>query len=393
MRSVPSCRVITRPGLIFFIFSRAVLSYLSFFRYSFDVSDPLFRLSSPELLSAAQALNDSTFGDQVTYVINRNINFTNICNVGCTFCGFQRNRSAADAFTHSIDTILEKVEATPAITEVCIQGGINPDIPFSFYLEMIQALRQRWPDLHLHAFSPMELEFLHRQTGQPIKSILNRLLEAGLNTIPGTAAEILDDQVRAEVSGNKLSADRWETIIRTAHQMGIRSTATIMFGHIETWDHIENHFARLRSIQEDTGGFTEFIPLAFIPFQNRLGQRVLRGHGGDRKTFEAVLLEKARRLYPLARLYFQKTIPRLQTSWVKLGPALAAESLAWGCNDFGGTLFEESITRESGGQHGECLPPEEIQRWIRRAGKVPHQRDTLYGLIRPVESLKIEMAF
>lgn len=344
----------------------------------------LFSRQAEDLRAEADELVRRRFGNRVTFVVNRNINFTNVCNVGCTFCGFQRRRGEAGAFTLDREQVIQRLQSSPGITEVCLQGGINPALGFDYYVGLVQAIREFFPELHIHGFSPMELEFLHQRTGFAYEKILLELQAAGLNTIPGTAAEILVDEVRAEISGNKLAAETWETIVRTAHRCGVRSTATVMFGHIETVEHIAHHFERLRAIQEATGGFTELIPLAFIPYRNRLGRRVVEAAGG-RERFEERTLMRARWLYPLARVYFDGLIEHVQTSWVKLGPAVAAESLHWGCNDFGGTLMEESITRESGGQHGEALQPIEICRWIQSVGRVPAQRDTLYGLVTEKE--------
>jgi 7,8-didemethyl-8-hydroxy-5-deazariboflavin synthase CofH subunit len=342
----------------------------------------IWSTSTSELQAAARELNEKLHGRTVTYVVNRNANFTNICNVGCTFCGFQRKATDADAYTHSTERIIQRIEETPWVTEVCLQGGINPVLGFDYYLDLIKGIKNRFPDIHLHAFSPMEIEAMHRVSGQDYLSILTQLKEAGLGSTPGTAAEILVDEVRQRVSGNKLSSATWETIIRCAHGLGIRSTCTVMYGHIETWDHIRHHFEILHRIQSDTGGFTELVPLAFIPYRNRLGKILQQAEdltGQDFRRVETRSLEIAERLYPLARLYFKDLIPNLQTSWVKLGPELASRSLDWGCNDFGGTLYEESITRESGGLHGECLTPEQMEHTIRSAGYTPQQRTTLYG--------------
>jgi len=322
----------------------------------------------------------------VTYVVNRNANFTNICNVGCAFCGFQRRAGDQDAYRHSPQAITRRLLETPGITEVCLQGGIDPAWTLDHALDLLRTIKAALPNIHIHAFSPMELEHLRRQCGWPLDDVLRALRDAGLGSIPGTAAEILVDRVRREVSGNKLGTTRWIEIIRTAHRLGIRSTATIMVGHIETWDDIRTHFGILAAIQRDTGGFTEFVPLAFVPYQNRLGRRL--APDGDFRAFEAALRTRLERLYPLARVVFDGLIPHLQTSWVKLGPELAAQSLHWGCNDFGGTLYEESITRSSGGTHGECLEPARIEALIRSAGFTPRQRTTLYGTPAPSEKSK-----
>ncbi len=334
----------------------------------------IWRLPTAELQEQALDLNAQLNGDVVTYVINRNANFTNICNVGCAFCGFQRKRSAADAYTRTPEEIIERLSESPEITEVCMQGGIHPDLEFNYYINLVQKIKAWRPDIHIHAFSPMEVFSLTEKTGFSYHKVLSELRDAGLDTIPGTAAEILDDDVRAEISSRKLGSEAWIEIVRTAHRLGIRSTSTIMYGHIETWTHIENHFATLRNIQEETGGFTEFVPLQFVPYENPLGHRI-------RPNPEEVRA-KAERLYSLARLYFGDMdhggIRHLQTSWVKLGVTGAAEALNWGCDDFGGTLFEESITRLSGGTQGECLLPKQIEGAIQAVGKVPKQRHTIY---------------
>jgi FO synthase len=326
--------------------------------------------STDDLSAAAAELNRRLNGDRVTYVVNRNANFTNICNVGCAFCGFQRRAADADAYTRTAEEIIARLAETPEITEVCLQGGIHPGLDFAYYIRLVQTLKAWRPDLHIHAFSPMEIHSLKEKTGWSYERVLAELRDAGLGTIPGTAAEILDDEVRREISSRKLGAAEWIEIVKTAHRLGLRSTATIMFGHVESWGHIRAHFERLREIQEATGGFTEFVPLQFVPYENRLGHRI--------RPEAAEVREKARRLYPLARLFFGESIRHLQTSWVKLGVAEAAEFLGRGCDDFGGTLFEESITRASGGTHGECLLPAQIEKAIRGAGKIPAQRRTIY---------------
>jgi FO synthase len=331
-----------------------------------------WQLPLPELQAAATALNYRLHGNRVTYVINRNANFTNVCNVGCSFCGFQRKASDADAYTRTPAEIIARLDLSPEITEVCLQGGISPALGFDYYLALIRALRAWRPEIHLHAFSPMEIESLHVKTGFSYEKILSQLQEAGLNTLPGTAAEILLDDVRQAISSRKLGAAAWQEIIRTAHRLGLKSTSTIMYGHLETWDHIRRHCELLRAIQEDTGGFTEFIPLEFIPHENPLGHRIRP----DLNEVHA----KRERLYPAARLFFGALIPHLQTSWVKLGPSGAAALLDV-CDDFGGTLYEESITRASGGTHGQYLSVPEIHQAILSVDKEPVQRTTLYAAV------------
>ncbi len=331
-----------------------------------------------ELVAEADALRRARYGMHTTYVVNRNINFTNVCHVGCHFCGFARKQGAQDAYVRDIEEIVETLCATPDITEVCLQGGIHPQIEMDYYRRLVRRIRDMLPELHIHAFSPMEIDSLCSKTGWKPRDVLWALKDDGLNTIPGTAAEILVDRVRNEISGLKLTSARWEEIIRAAHALGLRSTATVMYGHIETWDDIHEHFEILRRIQMDTGGFTELVPLAFIPYRNRLGKK-LWPQGFEQQ--EILSMQRSDRLYPLARMWFDDCIPHLQTSWVKLGVEGAVRQLSRGCDDFGGTLFEESITRESGGQHGELMRPDEIQRSLNDAGWIPVERSTLYGVL------------
>lgn len=341
--------------------------------------DALWNLSTAELLEGARSYRLGQFGKQTTFVVNRNANFTNVCNVGCSFCGFARKRSDRDAYLHSPEAIVERLRKTPEVTEVCLQGGIHPDLSFEYYRDLLTVIKTNFPKIHIHAFSPMEIQSLHLKTGRDYQDIFKELKDAGLGSVPGTAAEILVDSIRRRISGNKLDAKTWEKIIRSAHESGLSSTATIMYGHIESWDDVKTHFEIIRRIQEDTGGFTEFVPLAFIPYRNALGRSIRKGSFDQ---WEAMLRKKAERLYPLARLFFTDLIPHLQTSWVKLGVEGAVASLDWGCDDFGGTLYEESITRESGGPHGECLTPQQIYKVLEESGYKPIQRTTLYEEVR-----------
>ena len=349
------------------------------------MKDP-WKMGLAELTAEAEAKNRRQNGEVVTYVVNRNANFTRVCQVGCSFCGFGRRPGTAGATTDRIDEVVARVGQTPWVTEVCLQGGIDPDLKPEYYLDLARALREAFPHLHLHAFSPMEIDSLCEKSGREPEEMVAKLRAAGVGSIPGTAAEILVDAVRRKISRNKLPVARWVRIVRAAHRAGLRSSATLMFGHVESWEDIREHFGVLRRIQEETGGFTELVPLAFIPNQNRLGALLARRWGGMGRL-EARIRRRARRLYPLARMVLGDVIPNLQTSWVKLGPERAGESLSWGCNDFGGTLYEESITRSSGGQHGEKMEPEEIEGVIRSAGREPRVRSTLYGTVKNPFSL------
>lgn len=326
------------------------------------------------LIRVADMARAADVGPEVTYVVNRNINWTNVCFVGCQFCGFARHRKDGDAYNHSIADILSKVQdaVERGATEVCMQAGINPEMDKFAYRDLLVGIKSRFPDMHIHAFSPMEIMYGARRAGMNYREYLTMLRDAGLGTIPGTAAEILDDEVRELLSHKKVDVRTWVEIITTAHELGIRTSSTIMYGHVEKPHHIVRHTALMRSIQKQTGGFTEFVPLRFVHTETELFRKGLVGEPPPRGTFDL-------RLYAFARLMLRGWIDNLQTSWVKLGAELAQFTLHAGCNDFGGTLMEESITKAAGGDEGEYLPAEEIRALISAAGRVPVERTTTYG--------------
>jgi len=327
------------------------------------------------LVHAADTVRAADVGDEVTYVINRNVNWTNICFVGCQFCAFAVHRKDPTAYNHSIDDVLVKVQdaVDRGASEVCMQGGINPETDAFFYRDLLLAIKARYPTLHIHAFSPMEVMYGARRTGMTYRDYLAMLRDAGLGTVPGTAAEILDDDVREVLSHKKVDVRTWVEIITAAHGLGIRSSSTVMYGHIETPAHIAHHLDLIRDIQKRTGGFTEFVPLRFIHTLTALYQKGL--------VTPPPVGALDFRVYAVSRLMLRGWIDNLQTSWVKLGTELAQLSLAAGCNDFGGTLMEESITKAAGGEAGEYLPESEICALIIGAGRVPVQRTTTYGRI------------
>jgi 7,8-didemethyl-8-hydroxy-5-deazariboflavin synthase CofH subunit len=329
------------------------------------------------LLRTADLARRDDCGDDVSFVVNRNMNFTNVCYVGCSFCGFSRHKDDADAYDHPMEVMLAKAKDAVArgATEVCIQGGIHPNKDHTHYLEILTTLKGSFPDLHIHAFSPEEQDFAHRKSGGMTLAELQRaLVAAGLGTMPGTAAEILDDSVRQVVSPNKLRKDRWVEIVTSAHSIGLRSTSTLMYGHIESARHVAAHLELLREIQKRTGGFTEFVPLGFIHERN-----ILFNHLGARPGSSA---PEDLRLVAVARLMLRPWIKNIQVSWVKMGTKLAQVGLMSGANDFGGTLMEESISRESGSKHGENLPAEDMRRLIREIGRTPVERSTSYEVLR-----------
>ncbi|MFZ0888872.1 MAG: 5-amino-6-(D-ribitylamino)uracil--L-tyrosine 4-hydroxyphenyl transferase CofH [Candidatus Binataceae bacterium] len=324
------------------------------------------------LIKCADVARAEDVGDEVTYAVNCNINFTNICFVGCQFCGFKRQKWESDAYDHSDQVILGKVADAQArgATEICMQGGINPDMPAFKYRDLLDAIKQRFPDIHVHAFSPMEIMYGARRTRMEYPEYIGMLKEHGLGSIPGTAAEILDDSVREILSHKKVDVATWVDIITTAHALGVPTTSTIMYGHLESPRHVVNHLDLMRRIQKQTRGFTEFVPLRFIH------QNTVLFRKGLVSPTERGLPDY--RMYAFSRLYLRGAIDNLQTSWVKLGVDLAALTLKTGCNDFSGTLMEESITAQAGGDSGEFIPIDLIEDKAREMGRVAVERNTLY---------------
>ena len=327
------------------------------------------------LLVAANAVRRELVGNLVTYVVNRNINFTNICFVGCKFCAFSRGPRETDTYFLSLDQVAEKAAHAWDLgaTEVCIQGGLPRDLPPFYYREILRAVKQATPRMHIHAFSPMEIVYGVELTGLALADYLRMLRDNGLDTLPGTAAEILDDDVRFVLSRNKLSTDQWKEVIRTAHNCGIRSTSTLMYGHVETPEHWVNQLALLRSIQQETGGFTEFVPLGFVH------QNTLLFHQGIARP--GPTLAEHLKIHALARVLLAGSINNIQVSWVKLNRRLSQLCLHAGANDYGGTLMEENISREAGATAGQYTSPEEFQALILEAGRIPAERNTPYTRI------------
>jgi len=328
-----------------------------------------------ELRQAADELRADVAGEVVTFVVNRNINVSNICTVGCAFCGFGQSRRSPEAYTHDRQEFGRRVhEAVEyGATELCIQSGIHPDWNLDDYLSWLRFAKKLAPDVHLHAYSPMEIAHMCDVSGRPPLEVMLRLKDAGLGSTPGTAAEVLHDGVRERISPNKLPVARWIEIIEASHRAGLRSTSTVMFGHIEEPWELAEHMRVVRALQERTGGITEFVPLSFIPFQTLLG----RTHGIEEISREENLKHTA-----VFRLALGHSIRNVQASWVKMGIDAATEALDWGVNDLGGTLMEESISRLAGSYHGVRLDPEDLIGAAHRAGRPAAERNTLYNLLR-----------
>jgi FO synthase len=325
------------------------------------------------LTTLADGMRRDTVGDDITYVVNRNINFTNVCYTGCRFCAFAQRRTDADAYTLSLRQIGDRAEEAweAGATEVCMQGGIHPDLPGTAYFDIAAEVRRRCPDMHVHAFSPMEVANGATRTGLPIREWLVRAKEAGLGSIPGTAAEILDDDVRWILTKGKLPASMWIEVITTAHELGIPTTATMMYGHVDTPAHWVGHLRVIRGIQERTGGFTEFVLLPFIHTSAPIYLAGLARPGPTRRENRAV--------HAMSRVMLHGAIDSIQCSWVKLGEDLCREILQGGANDLGGTLMEETISRMAGADNGSYRTISQLREMIAPTGRPARQRTTSYG--------------
>ncbi|HEV2773323.1 MAG TPA: 5-amino-6-(D-ribitylamino)uracil--L-tyrosine 4-hydroxyphenyl transferase CofH [Thermoleophilaceae bacterium] len=337
----------------------------------------LFAETRPEaiedLRQAADELRSELAGELVTFVVNRNVNVSNVCIVGCAFCGFGQGRRSPDAYEHSRAEFRRRIEEAIEFgaTEVCMQSGIHPDWGLSDYERWLRLAKEIAPQLHLHAYSAMEVDHMCSVSGLSPRAVFERLRAAGLDSTPGTAAEVLDDGVRERISPNKLPVARWVEIIEASHAAGLRSTSTVMFGHVEEPWELAEHMRVVRALQERTGGITEFVPLSFVPYHTMLG----RTHGLEEISREENLKHTA-----VFRLALGRTIRNLQASWVKMGLEAATEALRWGVNDLGGTLMEESISRMAGSQHGVRLEPEDLIGAAHAAGRPAAERTTLYEL-------------
>jgi len=324
------------------------------------------------LLVAANAIRRELAGNIVTYVVNRNINFTNICFVGCKFCAFSRGPREDDTYFLTLEQVAEKAKQAWELgaTEVCIQGGLPRDLSPYYYRDILRAVKNATPRMHIHAFSPMEIVYGVELTGMPLADYLAMLRDNGLDTLPGTAAEILNDRVREVLSRNKLTTEQWKEVIRVAHSLGIRSTSTLMYGHLETPEHWVNQLQLFRDIQRETGGFTEFVPLGFVHSNTLLFHQRLARSGPT--------LAEHLKIHALSRIMLAGSINNIQVSWVKLNRKLSQLCLHAGANDYGGTLMEENISREAGATAGQYTSPEEFQSLILEIGRIPAERNTTY---------------
>ncbi len=328
---------------------------------------------------AADELRRRQVGDTATYVVNRNINFTNVCIKHCTFCAFSRDHREEEGYFLPLPEVIRRAQEgwDLGATEVCIQAGLPPKLDGRYYIDLCRAIKQALPQMHLHAFSPEEILYGSVRSALPIREYLAELKAAGLGTLPGTSAEILDDGIRDVISRGRITTGQWIEVVTTAHALGIRTTSTIMYGHIETPLHWVRHMDLLRSIQRDTGGFTEFVPLSLIHSEAPMYRRGLVPGVRPGATGTEVV-----KMHALARLILGPSFRNIQASWVKEGPKLAQHLLTCGANDLGGTLINESISTSAGAPYGQLVPPRELRRMIRDAGRVPAQRSTTYELLK-----------
>lgn len=349
---------------------------------SVDEGEHLFNIRDLDEISAlaisADEIRKEDVGDIVTYVINRNINFTNICNTYCGFCNFMAPEGDERAYFLTMEEIAQKtIEAWEnGATEVCMQGGMHPDIDGNFYVELIKSVKNAVPQMHTHAFSPFEIYYGAKTLNISEEDFIEMLKEAGHDTFPGTAAEVLDEEVRTVIAPRKIPTQTWIDVVKKAHKAGMRTTSTIMYGHVDKSYHWARHLGVLRDIQKETGGFTEFVPLRFIPWNTRLFQ-----HSKGKVNPGPTDLDQLK-MYGVSRLMLRGWINNIQVSWVKQGPEFAQFSLTAGANDFGGTLMEEHISRAAGANHGQYFPPEEFQRLTKEIGRIPAQRNTTYGILK-----------
>lgn len=368
--------------------SRSVSQILTKALFGYEISEiegeVLFNCRDKEkvtdrtaIFSVADILRQRSKGDYVTFVVNRNINFTNICYMGCRFCGFAKRREDSGSEWLEPFQVVERAQQAwdRGGTEVCIQGGLHPKMEGNYYRELVLAIKSALPDMHIHAFSPFEVWYGAVKSKLSYRDFLSDLKDCGLGSMPGTAAEILDTEVRQKLTKNKLSAECWEEIIRTAHDVGIPSTATIMYGHVDEPKHWAAHIALLREIQKDTGGFTELVPLSFVHTDSPLFLNNPNSVRPGPTDHEVDLM------HSVSRIMLNGFIDNIQVSWTKLGAERARNMLSLGVNDLGGTLMNESISRSAGSKHGQEITAAELCKIIRSAGRIPVRRNTIYKTI------------
>lgn len=328
----------------------------------------------PEIFHVANELNSRIHHGVVTYVKSKRVHYTNVCRAECSFCSFWRRKGQRGAYTLTVDRVVREIKSASGITEVELQGGLNPELPLSYYCDLIGAIREACPRLRVHAFSPAEVFYVSKRWRIPPLSILTQLKEAGLDSMPGTGAEILNDKLRKKICPDKLRTADWVDIVKTAHRLGIRTTATVLFGHVEDEIYLCEHLEILRNIQRETGGFTEFIPTPYIPE----GSPLSRVNGHHKMVSEQQILK----VYAISRIFFNRTIPNIQANWMQLGFSNAIRTLGVGANDIGGLMYDDDVIKPAWVNGKRTLTAEAARHAIRRAGLTPRERDTSYRVIR-----------
>ena len=347
-----------------------------------DEAVTLFGAHGPSLtamIQTADELRRRTVGDVVTYVINRNINFTNVCIKHCGFCAFSRDHREEEGYFLPMEEVIRRTREAYDLgaREVCVQAGLPPKMDGYYYVDLTKAIKREMPDMHIHGFSPEEVLYGSIRAKCSIEEYLRALKDAGVGSLPGTSAEILDQEIRDKISVGRITKDQWIEVVSTAHRVGLRTTSTIMYGHVETPRHVAAHIGLLRDIQKDTGGFTEFVPLSFIASESPMySKKLVPGLRAGATGAEVI------KMYAVSRIMLNNWIPNLQASWVKEGPKLAQMALDAGCNDFMGTLINESISTSAGAIYGQRMAPREMRALIREMGRIPAERNTLYDIKR-----------
>ena len=338
------------------------------------------------VLSAADYLRQETVGDEVSYVVNRNINFTNVCVKRCSFCAFSRTYRSDEGYYLPREEIIRRAREAYSYgaTEVCIQAGLLPGMEGDLYIRLCRAVKEAVPELHIHAFSPEEILYGTQGSGMSVREYLSELKGAGIGSLPGTSAEILVEEVRNVISPGRITTSQWIEVIQTAHSLGIPTTSTIMYGHVETTRHCAQHLLLLRDLQRQSGGFTEFVPLSFVHTDTPMyGDGLIKGVRPGASGMEVL------KMHAVSRLVLNRDIPNIQVSWVKEGLKLSQACLAAGANDMGGTLINESISTSAGATHGQLVRPVDLRRLIRDAERVPVERSTLYEVLRRFDTEKV----
>ncbi len=349
----------------------------------------LFECNESELgmlIQVADELRKRRVGDLVTYVVNRNVNFTNVCIKRCGFCAFSRDFREEEGYFLPTEEIVRRAKEAWNLgaTEVCIQAGLPPKMDGYLYIDICRAIKKELPDIHIHGFSPEEVLYGAARSDTNVEDYLKMLKEAGVGSLPGTAAEILDQEIRDMISPGRITVEEWINVIKTAHRLGIPTTSTIMYGHVEQSRHKANHLALIREIQKETHGFTEFVPLSFIYSEAPMFKH------NTVNTRAGATREEVIKMHAISRLMLNNYINNIQVSWVKEGAEFSQFLLGTGVNDFGGTLINESISTAAGAQHGQLLKPKEMRNLIRRAGRIPAQRSTSYRILKIFDGAEYE---